>query len=130
MTKRWMAVLALCLAAPAAFGQETAAAKAPVKTLRAEIKRDQGDVGAKWKTERQARHEIRLQHKADLARLRGEPGTRAEKQAVRAALKTKYAGMIRDVHEKGLFEKKNLREDMTSKRSELKKLQIKKMRQS
>lgn len=125
MTKKVMA-LAFALAAPAAFGQTsmtaTNPAAVPVNTLRQEIKRDKGDLTAKVKTERAERKELLVQEKAELAKVAKSVGTRAEKKAARKALRSKYAQLLKAEHEKGSYEKKNLRQDMSSKHGQIKKL--------
>jgi hypothetical protein len=131
MTKKVM-VLALALAAPAAFGQTnmTAAggaaavnpAAAPVKTLRDEIKRDKGDIAAKTKAERAEHRELLAAEKAELAKVAQSVGTRAEKKAARLAVRTKYAGLMKEASRKSSYERKNLREDIVAKRGQIKKL--------
>ena len=136
MTKKWMAVLALGLVAPAAFGQPVAPAAhvkkakpaafnpaaAPVKTLRDEIKRDKGDMNGKTKAERAGHKELLAQEKAELAQVGKTVGTRAEKKQARVAVRAKYAQMLKDARAKGAYERKNLREDISSKHAQIKKL--------
>ena len=135
MTKNGMA-LALALVAPAAFGQtsmpETRVKKAeaaianptaaPVKILRDEIKRDKGDLTAKVKAERAERKQLLAQEKAELAKVAKSEGTRAEKKAARQSVRSKYAQLMKDAHQKGSYEKKNLREDISAKQGQIKKL--------
>jgi flagellar biosynthesis/type III secretory pathway protein FliH len=135
MTKKWMA-LSLMLVAPAVFGQPVMTAPhpkkkaeaapnpnaAPVKTLRDEIKRDKDDLTAKVKKERAERKELLVQEKAELAKAGKSEGTRAEKKAARLAVRQKYAQMFKDAHQKDSYERKNLREDIVSKRAQIQKL--------
>jgi hypothetical protein len=128
--------LALALVAPAAFGQTSMPAArvkkaveavgapnaAPVKILRDEIKRDKDDLTAKVKAERAERKELLAQEKAELVKIGKSEGTRAEKKAARQALRAKYAQLMKDVHQKGSYQKKNLREDIASKQAQIKKL--------
>ena len=140
MMKKWMAVLALGLVAPAAFGQASMAAAhvkkakvaaglnptaAPVKTLREEIKRDKGDMTGKTKAARAEHKQLLAQEKAELVQVTKSVGTRVEKKQARLAVRSKYAQLLKDTHSKGAYERKNLREDISSKR-----VQIKKLRQS
>ena len=131
MTKKWMAVLALGLLAPAAFGETTVKAKAavepsqtaaPVKTLREEIKRDKGDMTGKTKSFRAEHKQLLAQEKAELGQVTKSAGTRAVKKLARQAVRAKYAQMIKDLHAKNAYQKKNLREDITSKHNQIKKL--------
>ncbi|MFI5362022.1 MAG: hypothetical protein ACHQ49_08650 [Elusimicrobiota bacterium] len=136
MTKKWMAVLALGLLAPAAFGQTDAAAAhakkakaavpnpaaAPVKTLQGEIKRDKGDMKGATKTERAEHKQLLVQEKAELAAVSKTTGTRAEKKQARLAVRTKYAQMLKEQRAKFAAERKNLSEDISSKRGQIKKL--------
>ena len=133
MTKKWMAVLALGLLAPAAFGKTMARAKtnepvvldqtaAPVKTLREEIKRDKGDMTGKTKSFRAEHKQLLAQEKAELVQVGKTVGTRAEKKSARQAVHAKYAQLIKDLHAKNAYQKKNLREDITSKHNQIKKL--------
>ncbi len=119
MTKKAM-VLAFALAAPAAFGQTSM--PAPVNTLRQEIKRDKDGLSAKVKAERAERRQMLAQEKAELAKVAKSEGTRAEKKAARQAVRAKYAQLFKDAHAKGAYEKKNLREDISSKQGQIKKL--------
>ena len=121
MTKKLMAVMALGLLAPAVFGQTNQTA-APVNTLRQEIKRDKGDMTSKTKTFRVERKELLAQEKAELAQVAKSTGTRAEKKQARQTVRAKYARMIKEAHAKVAYERKNLREDMTSKHGQIKKL--------
>jgi hypothetical protein len=135
MTKKSMA-LALALVAPAAFGQTSMPAAhakkakaavenptaAPVKILRDEIKRDKGSLTAKVKAERAERKQLLVQEKAELAKVAKSEGTRAEKKAARQAVRAKYAQLMKDARHKGSYEKKNLRDDITSKQGQIKKL--------
>jgi hypothetical protein len=128
--------LALALVAPAAFGQTSMPAArvkkaveavgapnaAPVKILRDEIKRDKDDLTAKVKAERAERKELLAQEKAELVKIGKSEGTRAEKKAARQALRAKYAQLMKDVRQKGSYQKKNLREDIVSKQAQIKKL--------
>jgi hypothetical protein len=123
MTKKWMAVLALGLVAPAAFGQTAMKqTSAPVQTLRSEIKRDKGDMTGKTKAERAERKQLLAQEKAELAQVAKTTGTRAEKKQARVAVRAKYAALLKEAHAKAAFERKNLREDITSKQNQIKKL--------
>jgi hypothetical protein len=133
MTKKWMAVLALGLLAPAAFGKTTVKAKidapaalnqtaAPVKTLREEIMRDKGDMAGKTKSFRAEHKQLLAQEKAELVQVGKTVGTRAEKKAARQAVRAKYAQLLKDLHAKNAYQKKNLREDITSKHNQIKKL--------
>ena len=137
MTNKWMAVLALGLIAPAAFGQAempaTHAKKAkkpaaisrtaaPVNTLRSEIKRDKGDMAGKTKTQRAEHQELLAQEKAELVKVNKSVGTRAEKKQARATVRAKYASLLKEERAKFAYEKKNLREDITSKHNQIKKL--------
>ena len=138
MTKKWMAVLALGLLAPAAFGQtETAVhakkAKKPaaelnqsaapeMKTLRQEIKRDKGDMTGKTKASRAEHKQLLAQEKAELAQVSKSVGTRAEKKQARLAVRAKYASLLKEAHAKVAYERKNLREDISSKQNQIKKL--------
>src|ERR1035437_30254 len=125
MTKKVMA-LAFALAAPAAFGQTSMTATnrtaVPVNILRQEIKRDKGDLTAKVKAERAELKQLLVQEQAELAKVAKSVGTRAEKKAARQALRSKYAQLLKAEHEKGSYEKKNLRQDMSSKQGQIKKL--------
>lgn len=137
MTKKCMTVLALALSASAAFGQTVAAAPAvrakkakavmtapvdqgPAKLLRGEILRDKTDLAAKRKSERAAIAELNGAMKAELAKVKASKGTRAEKSAARRAVRAKYAGLMKDARAKSAFERKNLREDIASKKSRIK----------
>ncbi len=123
MTKKWMAVLALGLLAPAAFGQAMDQAAASAGTLRQEIKRDKGDMTGKTKIFRSERKELLVQEKAELVKVTKSTGTRAEKKTARKAVHVKYAQLFRDERSvKVAYQKKNLREDITSKHSQIKKL--------
>jgi ribosome-binding protein aMBF1 (putative translation factor) len=129
MTMKWMAVLALALAAGSAFGETAPGAKAgqakpngQVKILRQEIKRDQTDLSAKWKSSREQRKELAVQLKAELAKVKVSEGSRAEKTHARRALRDKYARMLKDARAKSVFERRNLREDISSKSAMIKKL--------
>lgn len=124
MTKKWMAVLALGLLAPAAFGQTAInpAAAAPVQTLRQEIKRDKGDMTGKTKAFRAERKELLAQEKAELVKIGSTVGTRAQKKAARQAVRAKYAQLLKEAHAKVGYQRKNLREDMSSKHNQIKKL--------
>jgi hypothetical protein len=136
MTKKWMAVSVLGLVASAAFGQAVVpaararkpkpptfnAAAAPVKALHEEIKRDKGDMSGKTKAERAARKQLLVQEKAELAQVGKTTGTRAEKKQARQAVRAKYAQLLKEARAKGSYERKNLREDMSSKREQIKKL--------
>ena len=133
MTKKLMA-LALALVAPAAFGTTSMPAAhvkkaavenptaAPVKILRDEIKRDKTDLTAKVKAERAERRQLLVQEKAELAKVAESLGTRAEKKAARQAVRSKYAQLMKDAHHKGSYQKKNLRDDISSKQGQIKKL--------
>jgi len=128
MTMKAMAVLALGLLAPAAFGQTAAmnpSAEAAAHTLRSEIKRDKGDMTGKTKAFRAERKELLVQEKAELVKITASKGNRAQKKAARQAVRVKYAQLIKDARAKAGYQRKNLRDDMTSKR-----VQIKKLRQS
>jgi hypothetical protein len=137
MTKKRMAVLALVLAAPAVFGQtvvpavhaqkvKPAAAAKPaagqMKELRQEIKQDKSDMAAKTKASRAERRELVVQLKAELAKVRGTVGTRAEKAQARKALREKYARLMQDARSKAVFQRRNLNEDITGKSGLIKKL--------
>ena len=135
-------ILALALMAPAAFGQTattaavrvkkakkaTVVAAAPnqavasTKILRDEIKRDKGDLSAKVKAERAVHLQLLAQEKAELAQLKGTQGTRAEKKQAHLALRQKYAKMMSEARGQNAFERKNLRQDISSKREQIKKL--------
>ena len=140
MTKKWMTVLTLGLLAPMAFGQAGMAAAhmkkakaaegpnpaaAPVKILRDEIKRDKGDMTGKTKSARAERKQLLAQEKAELAQVAKSAGKRAEKKQARLAVRAKYAQLLKDARAKGAYERKNLREDISSKH-----VRIKKLRQS
>jgi hypothetical protein len=123
MTKKWMAVLALGLLAPAAFGQTAMnQSAAPVLTLRQEIKRDKGDMTGKTKAFRAERKELLAQEKAELAQVGKTVGTRAQKKAARQAVKAKYADLLKGARGKSAYQRKNLREDISSKHDQIKKL--------
>ena len=124
MTKKWMAVLALGLLAPAAFGKTAMnpAAAAPVQTLRSEIKRDKGDMTGKTKAFRAERKELLAQEKAELVKVGETTGTRAEKKQARQAVRAKYAQLVKDARAKLGYQRKNLREDISSKQGQIKKL--------
>jgi hypothetical protein len=126
MTKKLMSVLALALLAPAAFGQSgTAAApttEAPVKILRDEIKRDKADMVGKTKAARAEHKQLLAQEKVELVQAAKSSGTRAEKKQARVAVRAKYAQLLKDERAKVSFQKKNLREDITSKQGQIKKL--------
>ena len=124
MTKKWMAVLALTLVAPAAFGQTavTAPSAGQVKILREEIKRDKTDLTAKWKSARAVREQLTAQMKAEAAKLKTAEGTRAEKAAARKALRLKYANLMKEARAKNARERRALREDMASKSALVKRL--------
>jgi ribosome-binding protein aMBF1 (putative translation factor) len=128
MTMKATAILALGLLAPAAFGQTAAmtpATQVATHTLRSEIKRDQGDMTGKTKAFRAERKELLVQEKAELVKITASKGNRAQKKAARQAVRVKYAQLIKDARAKAGYQRKNLRDDMTSKR-----VQIKKLRQS
>jgi len=129
MTKKWMAVLALALAAPAAFGatvKPVPAAARPeagqVKVLRGEIKSDKQDLAAKVKAARAERAQLAAQMKAEIAKLKGSEGTRAEKAQARKALREKYSRLMKDLRAKSVSARKSLHEDITSKSGLIKKL--------
>jgi ribosome-binding protein aMBF1 (putative translation factor) len=137
MTKKWMAVLALGLVAPAAFGQTATAVPAKkakavpaaagpaagqMKVLRDEIQRDKQDLTAKRKTKHAARVQREAQRKAEFAKVKASSGTRAEKALARRALRVKYAQLMKEARQKDAYERRNLREDMTSKSGLIKKL--------
>ncbi|MFI5348196.1 MAG: hypothetical protein ACHQ2Z_01520 [Elusimicrobiota bacterium] len=136
MTNKWMAVLALGILAPAAFGQADMPAPrtkkskpagvsqsaAPVKTLRSEIKRDKGDMAGKTKAGRAEHKQLLAQEKAELAKVGQSIGTRAEKKQARQAVRAKYAQLIKEERAKFAYERKNLSEDITSKHHQIKKL--------
>jgi len=137
MTKKWM-TLALALVAPAVFGQTstavpavrakkakhalTAPANGQAKVLRDEIARDRGDLAAKRKSARAERVQLGVQRKAELAKIKGSTGTRAEKSAARKALREKYARLMKDVSQRSSFERKQLREDIAAKKTRIQKL--------
>lgn len=143
MTKKSMTVLALTLLASAAFGQTGAmvpvmhakkAKAAPAvsaqsagqaKILRGEILRDKTDLKAKHKAALVERAQLLTQEKVELAKVKSAPGTKAEKSAARKALREKYARMFKDAHQQAVYQRKNLREDIVSK-----KVQIQKLRRS
>ncbi|MDE2510712.1 MAG: hypothetical protein KGL74_06285 [Elusimicrobia bacterium] len=128
MTMKWMAVLALAFAAPAAFGQTAksvpadGAAAGQVKILRSEVRRDKLDLSAKVKAVRSARAQLAAQWQAERAKLKGAPGTRAQKAAARKALREKYARLMKELREHNAAARKSLREDMTSKSGLIKRL--------
>jgi len=125
MTMKAMAVLALGLLAPAAFGQTAAVnpmTAVAAHTLRSEIKRDKGDMTGKTKAFRAERKELLVQEKAELVKIGSTKGTRAQKKAARQAVRAKYAQLLQDARSKAGYQRKNLREDMTSKRGQIKKL--------
>lgn len=135
MTKKRTAVLAFGLAATAAFGQANAAAArarkeqagplpaaAAVKMLRGEIKRDRGDMAVKTRDARAERKQLRVQEKVALAQVAKSTATRAEKKRARAAVRAKYAQLRKDARAKGAYERRNLSEDIASKRGQIKKL--------
>ena len=137
MTKKWMAVLALALAAPAAFGQSVVPAvhakkikavsaakpaEGQMKVLRQEIKQDKSDMAAKTKAARAERRQLAVQLKAELAKVKGTTGTRADKAQARKALREKYARLMQDARSKAVFERRNLSEDITGKSGLIKKL--------
>lgn len=138
MTKKWM-TLALALVAPAVFGQTSTtvpavrvkkakhAMAAPAqagqtKVLRDEIKRDKTDLAAKRKAARAERVQLGVQEKAELAKIKGSTGTRAEKSAARKALREKYARLMKDAASRSVFERKQLREDIAGKKAQIQKL--------
>ena len=143
MTKKSMTGLALALCASAAFGQTGAMvaavhAKKPkpapavsaqsagqAKILRGEILRDKNDLHAKRKAALVERAELQNQEKAELAKVKSAPGTKAEKSAARKTVREKYARMFSDARQKAAYQRKNLREDIV-----LKKAQIQKLRRS
>lgn len=125
MTMKAMAVLALGLLAPAAFGQTAAVnpmTAVATHTLRSEIKRDKGDMTGKTKAFRAERKELLVQEKAELVKITGSTGNRAQKKAARQAVRAKYAQLLQDARVKAGYQRKNLRDDMTSKRGQIKKL--------
>lgn len=126
MTMKWMAVLALGLLAPAAYSQKIASAPVPaagqMKVLREEIKRDKADLTAKVKAGRAERAQLMAQQKAEAAKLKVSTGTRAEKTHARQALRVKYAGLMKDARVRNLFERRHLRDDITSKSGLIKRL--------
>ena len=123
MMKKWMAVLALGLIVPATFGQTVMnQTVAPVKTLRDEIKRDKGDMTGKTKTARAEHKQLLALEKAELVQVTNSTGTRAEKKQARLAVRAKYVQLLKDARAKDAYQKKNLREDISSKREQIKKL--------
>lgn len=114
MTTR-VAVLGLALAAMATFSRAEAGAAATVQGLRGEVARDKGDLGTKWKTERAELSRLRAERKAELAKVGGMPGTRADKTKARRVLREKYAQQMRDVRQRGAARRRSLREDVRSK---------------
>lgn len=123
MTKKWMAVLALGLLAPAAFGQTAMnRAPAPVNVLRQEIKSDKGGMTGATKAFRSERQELLAQEKAELVKVGKTSGTRSQKKQARQAVRAKYASLLKEAHAKSADERKSLLEDITSKRAQIKKL--------
>lgn len=136
--KTQLTALAFALVASAAFAQtsvptvqakkekpamlESDAARSSAKTLRGEIERDQGELAAKTKSERAQRKELAAQEKAEIAKVRAGTGTRADKKKVRQAIRERYARLVQDIRHKSDFERKRLREDITSKRDQIRKL--------
>jgi hypothetical protein len=126
MMTKWMA-LGLLLAGSGAFAATAAPKETPqtvgsLKLLRSEIKRDEGDIAAKVKTERGERKQLLDQEKTEIAKIRQASGNRSEKKQARAAVRAKYARLLQDARQKSLFERKQLRDDMASKGAQIKKL--------
>ncbi|HAZ07673.1 MAG TPA: hypothetical protein DCZ01_03915 [Elusimicrobia bacterium] len=119
--RKMMMVVTLALAAPAAFGAETAAQKpvAQIQTLRSEVKRDEADLTAKWKAAGPERKALRQQQGAELAKIRAGEGTRGDKKAACQAVRRKYAQLFKETREKRRIERRRLREDAKSKKNQI-----------
>lgn len=125
--KKTMMALTLALTAPAAFGAGTSApvqARGQVQNLRSEVKRDEGDLSAKWKQARSERTVLLGQRKAELAKIKAGPGTRAEKKAARQAVHRKYAALIQEARTKRQAERSRLREDMKGRKNQILRLRV------
>ena len=90
-----------------------------MQNLRAEVKRDEGDLSAKWKAARSERGVLLGQRKAELARIKAGAGTRTEKKAARQAVHQKYAVLLKEAGSKRQAERNRLREDMKSKKNQI-----------
>ncbi|OGR96655.1 MAG: hypothetical protein A2V88_02065 [Elusimicrobia bacterium RBG_16_66_12] len=121
--KKTMMTLTLALAAPAAFGAG-AAAPAQVQNLRSEVKRDEGDLSAKWKTARSERGVLLGRRKSELAKIKTGPGTRAEKKTARQAVHRKYAALLKEARAKIQAERSRRREEMKGKRNQILRLRV------
>ena len=124
--KSTMMALALALTASAAFGAgEPAPAAGQIQALRAEVKRDEGALSAGWKAARAERGVLLGQQKAELAKIKAGPGTRAEKKAARQAVRRKFALLIKEARVKRQAERSSLRMAMKSKKNQILRLRAK-----
>lgn len=108
--KKTMMALTLALTAPAAFG---AGMSAPVAAR-----------GQAWKAARSERTVLLGQRKAELAKIKAGPGTRAEKKAARQAVHRKYAALIQEARTKRQAERSRLREDMKGRKNQILRLRV------
>ena len=120
--KKTMMALTLALTAPAAFGAGTSApvpVRGQVQNLRAEVKRDEGDLSAKWKAAHSERGVLLDRQKAELVGIKAGAGTRAEKKVARQAIRRKYAVLLKEARAKRQSERRRLREDMKGKKNQI-----------
>lgn len=120
--KKTMMALSLALTAPAAFGAAVSApapARGQVQMLRSEVKRDEGELSAKWKQTRSERAVLLDQRKAELAKIKSGPGTRGEKKTARQAVHKKYAALLKEARAKRQSERSRLREEMKSRKNQI-----------
>jgi hypothetical protein len=120
--KKMMMALILALTAPAAFGAGASApepARGQVQNLRAEVKRDEGDLSAKWKAAHSERGVLLERRKSELAKIKAGAGTRAEKKAARQAVRRKFTLLLKEARSKRQAERSRLREDMKGKKNQI-----------
>jgi len=136
MMKTSMLALALSLVAPAAFSQTSltvahAKAKVPalslsaqgqIKILRAEIKREKGDLAAKRKAVKTERLALAGQKRAETDKVKTTTGTKAQKRQARAAVRQKYAELLKGLRDKRRSESRWMKGDIKSKQDMILKL--------
>jgi hypothetical protein len=126
--KKMMMALILALVAPAAFGAGTSApapARGQVQNLRAEVRRDEGELSARWKAAHSERGVLLGQRKAELAKIKAGAGTRAEKKASRQAVQKRFVVLLKEARAKRQAERSRLREDMKGKKNQILRLREK-----
>ncbi len=111
-------VMALMLVAPAAFGQNSG----QIKIVRAEIRRDQGNLTTNFKTMRNAHAELEARQKNELDLVRKSSASRANRAAARRAVFAKYAALWSQSRRQADARRRSLREDIAAKRAWIRKL--------